>query len=516
MLYRLSNGVVALALVGLCVAPFALGQMSEADKQWLEKDVAPLVTEAEGEFFKSLGSDEERTIFKKIFWARRDPTPSEPGNAFKDNYETRLFVVNRDFKAPGRAGVATDMGQVFLLLGPPSQSDPGRESDSGLSAQETNETIDGNITERAIPGGDAGKAASSQSNQQDFGDSGDATVQTWEYRSDEASGIPDGLTVRFRAQSGFGFRLIRDDKLTQILELVKNRYIVNPDVLYERDEEGRLLDPAPEPVFVPAPAVLMELRETRAVSSDVSFQIQASFFRSNQGSVFIPVLFDIDAQNLSWSGNYADAKVLGLLEDASGNPLYRFEEPVALEKGPNGRAAFEMPLQLAPGQYTVYLGIEDVTSSTVGTKILNIEVPAFSGEKLETSSILMFAEGTKTEETLASPGQAFVIGGYRFTPKRDRVYETTDRLAGIFHAYGYALDAEGSANLTAQYIFFREGEIRGHTPDEPFISAGQDFAATIFDIPLDRFEPGEYVLKVQVTDHVAGKATAKDISFTLK
>jgi hypothetical protein len=175
-----------------------------------------------------------------------------------------------------------------------------------------------------------------------------------------------------------------------------------------------------------------------------------------------------------------------------------------------------MPLQLEPGRYTVYLGIEDVGSSTVGTKILNFEVPAFSGQKLETSSILLFAEGTKTEQTLASPGRAFLIGGYRFTPKRDRVYQTTDRLAGVFHAYGYALDAEGSASLTAQYIFVRDGEIRGHTPDEPFISAGPDLAATIFDIPLDRFDPGDYVLKIQVSDHVAGKVIAKDIDFTLK
>ncbi len=516
MCYRWLNRVVVLTSVGLCVAPFALGQMSDADKQWLEKDVAPLVSKEEGELFKSLGSDEERTIFKRIFWARRDPTPSEPGNAFKDNYENRLYVVNRDFKAPGRAGVATDMGQVFLLLGPPSQSDPGRESDPGLSAQEAGETIDGSTTERAILGADASNPPMSESNQQGFGEGGGSLVQTWEYRSDEGLGIPDGLSVRFRAQPGFGYRLIRDDELTQTLELVRNLYIVNPDVVYERDGEGRLLDPAPEPAFIPVSPILMELRETRAVSADVSFQIQASFFRSNEGTVFIPVLFDIDAQNLSWSGNYADARVLGLLEDASGNPLYRFEEPVALEKGPDGRASFEMPLQLAPGHYTVYLGIEDVTSSTAGTKILNIEVPAFSGLKLETSSILLFTEGTKTEETLASPGQAFVLGGYRFTPKRDHVYETTGQLAGIFHAYGYALDAQGSANLTAQYIFFRDGEIRGHTPDEPFISAGPELAATIFDIPLDRFDPGEYVLKIQVTDHVAGKALAKDINFILK
>jgi GWxTD domain-containing protein len=490
--------------------------MSDADKQWLERDVAPLITTAESELFRSLETDEERNIFRKIFWARRDPTPSEPGNAFKDNYETRLYVVNRDFKAPGRAGVATDMGQVFLLLGPPSQSDPGRESDPGITAQEADESIDGSTTERVILGGDASNPPMSQSNQQGFGERGGSLVQTWEYRSDEGLGIPDGLSIRFRAQPGFGYRLIRDDRLVETLELVKNRYIVNPDVVYERDEAGRLVDPVPEPAFVPVSPILLELRETREVSTDVPFNIQASFFRSSQGSVFIPILFDIDGRNLSWSGNYADANVLGLLEDASGNPLYRFEEPAALEKGPEGRATFEMPLQLAPGRYTVYLGVEDVASSMVGTKVVNVEVPVFSGQKLETSSVLLFSEGDKTEDTLASPGQAFVIGGYRFVPKRDRVYETTDQLAGIFHAYGYALDADGSANLTAQYIFFRDGEIRGHTPDEPFISAGQEFAATIFDIPLDRFEPGEYVLKIQVTDHVAGKATAKDINFTLK
>jgi GWxTD domain-containing protein len=522
MCFRLSNRIVALALVGLFLASVALGQMSEADKQWLEKEVAPLVTKEEGELFESLGSDDQRAIFKAIFWARRDPTPSEPGNPFKDNYETRLYVVNRDFKAPGRAGVATDMGQIFLLLGPPRQADPGRQSDTGLSAQETGETIDGSTTERVTLGGDASNppemvgGARSPSDEGGFGEGGGTLVQTWEYRPDEGLGIPNGLSVRFRAQPGFGYRLIRDNALVETLEFVKNQYIVNPGLVYERDEQGNLLDPSVAAPFVPASPVLMELRETRAVSTDVSFEVQASFFLSNQGTVYIPILFDIDAASLSWSGNYADAKVVGLLEDSEGTPLYQVDEPAALEKGPDGRTTFEMPLQLPPGQYTVYLGIQDISSSTVGTKIINFEVPAFSGEKLETSSVLMFAEGMKTEEAFASPGQAFVIGGYRFTPKRDRVYAKTDQLSGIFHAYGYALDSEGSPNLSAQYIFFLNGEMRGHTPDEPFISAGPELAATIFDIPLDRFDPGEYVLKIQVTDHVAGKTIAKDIDFILK
>jgi hypothetical protein len=207
--------------------------------------------------------------------------------------------------------------------------------------------------------------------------------------------------------------------------------------------------------------------------------------------------------------------VVGLVEDEQGNAVLQFEEAAVLVKKADGRTTFEMPLVIDPGRYTVYLGVRDDDLLKLGTKKVPFEVPAFAGERLELSSILLFTEGEKVEEHLASPGRAFVIGGFHFTPKVGRFYRTEDRLSGVFHAYGYGVE-QGKPNLTAQYIFLQGDVKQGQTRDEPFISVGPEIATTVFDMPLASFDPGEYTLRVKVTDHIRNEVLTKDIDFVLK
>ena len=46
--------------------------------------------------------------------------------------------------------------------------------------------------------------------------------------------------------------------------------------------------------------------------------------------------------------------------------------------------------------------------------------------------------------------------------------------------------------------------------------AGAEAAITVFDIPLASFPPGNYTLRIQVTDHVKNEAITKDLDLVLK
>ena len=58
--------------------------------------------------------------------------------------------------------------------------------------------------------------------------------------------------------------------------------------------EGRLLEPRKIDPNSPANKILTALRETKATSSDVPFETSFAFFRATEGSIYIPILYEID------------------------------------------------------------------------------------------------------------------------------------------------------------------------------------------------------------------------------
>jgi len=53
------------------------------------------------------------------FWKSRDPTPLTPDNDARDQYYTRVAFANEKYATLKREGWTTDMGWVYIVLGPP-------------------------------------------------------------------------------------------------------------------------------------------------------------------------------------------------------------------------------------------------------------------------------------------------------------------------------------------------------------------------------------------------------------
>jgi len=114
----------------LCIAflPFALTQLvlsqSRPDdpmkrfKQWIEEEVAYIITDPELQVFNALTAAEEKEHFIEQFWARRDPTSSTAENEFKEEHYRRIQYANERFAA-GRPGWRTDRGRIYIKYGEP-------------------------------------------------------------------------------------------------------------------------------------------------------------------------------------------------------------------------------------------------------------------------------------------------------------------------------------------------------------------------------------------------------------
>lgn len=117
------------ALIGLIV--LALAGVLGPQTKLREKDLPPryqdwfkltttFILPAEREVFLSLTSDRERDIFIEAFWKQRDPTEATPQNEYKDEIERRFKYVNEFFRrGTVREGWMTDMGRIYMTLGPP-------------------------------------------------------------------------------------------------------------------------------------------------------------------------------------------------------------------------------------------------------------------------------------------------------------------------------------------------------------------------------------------------------------
>src|SRR5213082_2296584 len=95
-------------------------EVKKAYKDWLEKDVAYIITDEERKAFRQLQTDEEREQFIEEFWRRRDPDPDTDENEFKEQYYERIAYANEHY-ASGIPGWKTDRGRIYITFGKPDE-----------------------------------------------------------------------------------------------------------------------------------------------------------------------------------------------------------------------------------------------------------------------------------------------------------------------------------------------------------------------------------------------------------
>jgi GWxTD domain-containing protein len=125
----LIKSTTALCLLAAGLAMALAGQSVKAeDLPGLYKDFLNLTSyimlPQEKEVFLSLRDDRERDIFIEAFWKQRDPTSGTPENEFKAEHIQRFDHANRYFRRGAtREGWMTDMGRIYIILGPPASTE---------------------------------------------------------------------------------------------------------------------------------------------------------------------------------------------------------------------------------------------------------------------------------------------------------------------------------------------------------------------------------------------------------
>ena len=504
MLNKLLRAFATVGVIAIAATVVAQDKLSKGDKKWMEEEVGPIITKQEIAMFQQIDKD-DRKLFKELFWMRRDYDPHTRDNEYRKDYEQRIKAANDNFKSRRRKGSESDMGKIFLLMGAPDERQRGGSAEKGGLPR--NPSTRENDAVNPFAGIEDDIAAGAR-------DIGSRDTMVWVYNPNPSLGIPDGLAVEFWRREQFGYRIGNLDDIEEHLEGAKEQMVANRAIGYSLDENGRIRKP--DDKFDPnsrAKTVLSALRNTGETSSAIAFTTTPSFFQASGGEIYVPIDFAISEGPTSDNLTFFYS-----VEDADGFERDQAEEPVQLTKDAAGRWRYEYPIQLPAGLYTLYVGFLDSAAKVHGTQIIDLEVPSFEGDALTLSSVVMFSTSDRTGETHGVPGKAFLLAGYHFKPKGERLYNHSEQLAGVLNAYNYGLVGK-QPHLTLQIVFFKDGEKRGQTDDGPFIKQTSQMALTIFEIPLNIStfkEPGDYTMKVTVTDHIKNEKLTEEITFVIK
>src|SRR5713226_1848171 len=80
----------------LAVSP-AAEKLRSTYANWLNHDVAYIITSEEKQAFLSLATNDEREKFIERFWELRNPTPGAPSNPYREEHYRRLAYVEQYF-----------------------------------------------------------------------------------------------------------------------------------------------------------------------------------------------------------------------------------------------------------------------------------------------------------------------------------------------------------------------------------------------------------------------------------
>jgi GWxTD domain-containing protein len=494
-------------------------ELKKVYKDWLEKDVAYIITDEERKAFKKLETDDERERFIEEFWRRRDPDPDTDENEYREEYYERIAYANEHF-ASGIPGWKTDRGRIYIMYGKPDEKES--HPSGGSYMRDPNE------------GG---------------GQTTTYPFEKWFYRY--IAGVGSGIEIEFVDPTGSGeYRIARNpdekDALINIpgagLTLAEELGLANkgdrvaslggfgnPNALRESDSPfSRLqlmadLSRAPQIKFNDlASAVNTPVIE----DNPLNFDVRVDFFRQSDERVITAFTIQTENQNLVFhdSGGLQEAQlnIFGRITHVSGRRAGTFEDPVITRATPEElteakerKSAYQKAVALSPGKYKVDVIVRDVNSGSTGVHHVPFEVPKYDPAKLSTSTLVLAVklEGLNDQPAVGM----FTIGNVKVIPNVSGSYRRGAPVGVYMQIYNAGIDQTTlRPSVDVEYALLKDGKEIGKQVEDwrGNSDAGQRLTlARLLD--TNSLMPGNYSIEARVRDRVSGQSLVQSAKFAL-
>ena len=489
-------------------------------KKWLKEDVVYVITDEEIEVFDKFTTEDEKEEFIEQFWHRRDPDLRTAANEYKEEHYRRIAYANERFPS-GLPGWKTDRGRTYIIHGPPTQ-----------------------VTSRA------GGGFYARPMHEGGGVTSTYPFEVWRYRHIE--GIGGEVELEFVDASLTGeYRLsLSSDEKDALLHL--------PGAGLTLAEERGLMEKKDRPFFSPgrqrnypmmatrqkddpfdrfdlyvkiqAPKAIRynDLKEMVQISvgyETLPFEVRQDYFKLNDDAVLVPITVEFDNKELSFKAEkgqqVAKLAVYGIVTSITKRVIDEFDDDVyqsfsseIFQEQLLRRSTYQKILTLDRKMlHRIDLVVKDVRSGRVGVVRKALAAPAYDGDELKASSLILSDALWILDE--APDKDMFVLGDVHVRPSLLKSFSSTKSLGVYLQVYNAAFDqASLKPSLKARYKVFRGEKTVIDVTDEAGksiqFSSGHR-VVLIANLPLKNLEPGKYSLELEVHDRIKDqKITTRD------
>ena len=492
-------------------------EVKKVYKDWLEKDVAYIITDDERKAFKKLQTDEEREAFIEEFWRRRDPDPDTDDNEYREEYYERIAYANEHFSS-GIPGWKTDRGRIYIMYGKPDE-------------KETH-PMGGPYSRDPWEGG---------------GDTTTYPFERWFYRY--IAGVGSGIELEFVDRTGTGeYRLTTDPNEKDALLYVPGAGQTLAEQLglqsradriggfgnpngFQREQDNPFTKMVTMFNLTRPPQIKFnDLAEAvnRGVVEDnpLNFDVRIDFFRQSDERVITAVTIQTDNKDLSFvdKGGLQEARIniFGKITAVSGRRVGIFEDPVItqattteLTDAKDRKSAYQKAIALPPGTYKVDVIVRDVTSGATGIRHVGFNVPKFDPAKLSTSTLVL-ASRLQSLSNQPAVGQ-FVIGSVKVIPNVSGNYRRGQDVGIYMQIYNAGIDQTTlRPSVDVEYVLLKNGkEIGKQSEDWSGLSDSGQRLTLARLMPTSGLTAGEYEIAVRVRDRVSGQTLSPTAKFNV-
>jgi hypothetical protein len=177
-----------------------------------------------------------------------------------------------------------------------------------------------------------------------------------------------------------------------------------------------------------------------------------------------------------------------------------------------GGLPYQRVVPLKAGRYQVRLAAREDATGMLGSAWRKVEVPDLVPDRLALSNLFLL-KGGGAPDGATTPDAAPVLHSVQALPRFGRA----ESLYVQLYAYHPKRDASGAIDLVSQAEVRRGDALLGTAAPEPMVGgAPGEPVPHISRIRLQRFEPGDYELRITVTDRNASAMATRAVAFTVE
>jgi len=183
------------------------------------------------------------------------------------------------------------------------------------------------------------------------------------------------------------------------------------------------------------------------------------------------------------------------------------------------KSIYNKIVPLGPGTYRLNVVAKDVVGGNLNSYEVAITVPRMDSEKLMASNIVL-ADLIEHVATKSIGMGQFVIGTSKVRPRVDDVFKREEKMGIYFKIYNFGTDGDNripSGEVTYEVIKNGTNETIFAASEDvakiPGASANQVTVEKL--LPLNSLAPGQYTLRVKITDKNRNQVLTPSAQFTV-